>query len=39
MVIEFFVSKKFPIYYLLEGTKEIFGSILCEYVRRIDYEI
>ena len=26
-------------YYLLEGTKEIFGFVLCEHIRSIDYEI
>lgn len=32
-------TKDFPVHYLLENTKKIKGSILCEHLRSIDYEI
>ena len=32
-------DKKFPTHYLLEDTKIIQGSVLCEHIRNIDYEI
>ena len=31
-------TKSFPTHYLLEDTKKISGSVLCEHVRSIDYE-
>lgn len=31
--------KDFPTHYQLEDTKNIFGSVLCEHIRSIDYEI
>ena len=31
-------TKEFPTHYLLEDTKMINGSVLCEHVRSIDYE-
>lgn len=32
-------NKEFPTHYLLEDTKKIHGSVLCEHLRSIDYEI
>ena len=32
-------TKNFPTHYLLEDTKKIHGSVLCEHLRSIDYEI
>ena len=32
-------EKEFPTHYLLEKTKKIHGSVLCEHIRSIDYEI
>ena len=32
-------EKEFPTHYLLEDTKKIHGSVLCEHIRSIDYEI
>lgn len=32
-------EKEFPTHYNLEDTKKIHGSVLCEHVRSIDYEI
>lgn len=32
-------EKDFPTHYLLEDTKNIHGSVLCEHIRSIDYEI
>lgn len=31
-------SKEFPTHYKLEDTKNVFGSVLCEHIRSIDYE-
>ena len=31
-------TKSFPTHYLLEDTKKISGSVLCEHVRSINYE-
>ncbi len=31
--------KEFPTHYLLKDTKKIKGSVLCEHIRSIDYEI
>ena len=31
-------EKYFPTHYLLENTKKIHGSVLCEHIRSIDYE-
>lgn len=31
-------EKEFPTHYLLEDTKKIHGSVLCEHIRSIDYE-
>ena len=31
-------TKYFPTHYLLEDTKKIFGSVLCEHIKSIDYE-
>lgn len=31
--------RKFPTHYLLEDSKKIKGSVLCEHIRSIDYEI
>lgn len=33
------IEKYFPTHYLLEDTKKIHGSVLCEHIRSIDYEI
>ncbi len=32
-------DKDFPTHYKLEDTKEVYGSVLCEHIRSIDYEI
>ena len=32
-------EKDFPTHYHLEDTKKIYGSVLCEHIRSIDYEI
>lgn len=32
-------EKEFPTHYKLEDTKNIRGSVLCEHIRSIDYEI
>lgn len=32
-------EKEFPTYYKLEDTKNVLGSVLCEHIRSIDYEI
>ena len=32
-------DKEFPTHYNLEDTKKIHGSVLCEHIRSIDYEI
>ena len=32
-------EKDFPTHYILEDTKKIYGSVLCEHIRSIDYEI
>ena len=32
-------EKEFPIHYLLKSTKKIKGSVLCEHIRSIDYEV
>lgn len=32
-------EKEFPTHYLLNNTKKVHGSVLCEHVRSIDYEI
>ena len=32
-------DKEFPTHYKLEDTKNVHGSILCEHIRNIDYEI
>lgn len=32
-------EKEFPTHYKLEDTKSIHGSVLCEHIRSIDYEI
>ncbi len=32
-------DKYFPTHYLLEDTKNIHGSVLCEHIRSIDYEV
>ena len=32
-------DKEFPTHYHLEDTKKIQGSVLCEHIRSIDYEI
>lgn len=32
-------DKEFPTHYRLEDTKNIYGSVLCEHIRSIDYEI
>ena len=31
-------DKEFPTHYKLENTKKIYGSVLCEHIRSIDYE-
>ena len=32
-------DKEFPTHYKLEDTKTVHGSVLCEHIRSIDYEI
>lgn len=32
-------EKEFPTHYKLEDTKNVHGSVLCEHVRSVDYEI
>lgn len=32
-------EKYFPTHYLLEDAKKVHGSVLCEHIRSIDYEI
>ena len=32
-------DKEFPTHYKLEDTKKVHGSVLCEHVRSVDYEI
>ena len=32
-------TQEFPTHYQLEDTKKVHGSVLCEHVRSIDYEI
>lgn len=32
-------EKEFPTHYLLQETKKIKGSVLCEHIRSIDYEV
>lgn len=32
-------DKEFPTHYELEDTKNVHGSVLCEHIRTIDYEI
>ncbi len=32
-------NKEFPTHYILEDTKKIHGSVLCEHIRSVDYEI
>jgi mRNA interferase MazF len=32
-------NKEFPTHYLLKKTKKVKGSVLCEHIRSIDYEI
>ena len=32
-------TKEFPTHYFLKNTKKIKGSVLCEHIRSIDYEI
>lgn len=31
--------KEFPTHYILEDSQNIYGSVLCEHIRSIDYEI
>lgn len=31
-------DKYFPTHYILEDTKKIYGAVLCEHIRSIDYE-
>ena len=31
-------TKKFPTHYMLEDSKKITGSVLCEHIRSVDYE-
>ena len=31
--------KEYPTHYILEDSKRIYGSVLCEHIRSIDYEI
>ncbi len=30
-------TKEFPTHYILEDSKEIYGAVLCEHIRSIDY--
>lgn len=32
-------NKKFLTHYYLEDTQKVYGSVLCEHIRSIDYEI
>lgn len=32
-------EKQFPTHYILEDTKKIHGSVLCEHIRGVDYEV
>ena len=32
-------DKYFPTHYKLEDSKRVYGSVLCEHIRSIDYEI
>ncbi len=32
-------NKEFPTHHELEDTKNVYGSVLCEHIRSIDYEI
>lgn len=32
-------EKEFPTHYLLQNSKKVKGSVLCEHIRSIDYEI
>ena len=32
-------EKEFPTHYLLKNSTKIYGSVLCEHIRSIDYEI
>lgn len=32
-------DKEFPTHYLLKNSKKIHGSVLCEHIRSIDYEV
>lgn len=32
-------NKEFPTHYQLEDTKKVSGSVLCEHIRSIDYEV
>ena len=32
-------TKEFPTHYTLEDTKKVHGSVLCEHIRSVDYEI
>ena len=32
-------EKDFPTHYLLEDSKKVHGSVLCEHIRSIDYEV
>ena len=32
-------EKEFPTHYVLKNTKKIHGSVLCEHIRSIDYEM
>lgn len=32
-------DKEFPTHYLLKESKKVHGSVLCEHIRNIDYEI
>lgn len=32
-------EKEFPTHYLLQNSKKVKGSILCEHIRSVDYEI
>lgn len=32
-------EKEFPTHYLIQNSKKVKGSVLCEYIRSIDYEI
>ena len=32
-------EKEYPTHYILEDSKKIYGAVLCEHIRSIDYEI